>query len=92
MKSSIVPPIYDPAIADEDRSISTEDAYAMTRRAAAEEGILIGISAGSALVGALDVARSARPGSVVVTIFPDSADKYLSENFWDDAASATREA
>ena len=91
MQSSIVPPIYDPSVADDDRGICTEDAYAMTRRVAAEEGILIGISAGSALVGALAVARSARPGSVVVTIFPDSADKYLSEHFWDDA-SATREA
>ena len=91
MKSSIVPLIYDPSIADEDRGIRTEEAYAMTRRAAAEEGILIGISSGSALVGALDVARSARPGSVVVTIFPDSADKYLSEHFWDDTSGA-REA
>jgi cysteine synthase len=59
----------------------------MCRRLAAEEGLLVGISAAAALVGALQVARSAAPGSVVVTIFPDSGDKYLSEQFWEDPAA-----
>jgi hypothetical protein len=40
----------------------------------------------AALVGALQVARSAAPGSVVVTIFPDSGDKYVNEQFWKDTA------
>jgi cysteine synthase len=44
----------------------------------------VGVSGAAALVGSLEVANSASPGSVIVTIFPDSGDKYLSEHFWDD--------
>lgn len=87
MASAIVPPIYDPSLADEDRGIATEDAYDMVRRLAREEGLLVGISSGAAAVCALGVAqelsRDGRDG-VVVTLFPDNADKYLSERFWDD--------
>jgi cysteine synthase B len=85
METSIVPRIYDPTVADGDLVVSTEEAHAMCRRLAVEEGLLVGISAAAALVGALRVARSAAPGSVVVTIFPDSGDKYLSEQFWEDS-------
>lgn len=84
METSIVPKIYDPTIADDNLGIRTEDAHAMCRRLAAEEGLLVGVSAAGALVGALQIAGSAAPGSVVVTIFPDSGDKYLSEQFWED--------
>jgi cysteine synthase B len=87
METSIVPMIYDPTVADGELAIGTEEAHAMCRRLAAEEGLLVGISAAAALVGALQVARSAAPGSVVVTIFPDSGDKYLSEQFWEDPAA-----
>ncbi|MGH3184901.1 MAG: pyridoxal-phosphate dependent enzyme, partial [Streptosporangiaceae bacterium] len=83
MATALVPAIYDPSLADDDLGIATEAAYAMVRRVAREEGLLIGISAGAALVGALAVARSAAPGAVVVTVLPDSADKYLSERFWE---------
>jgi cysteine synthase B len=48
--------------------------------------LLIGVSAAAALVGAMQVARDAPAGSVIVTIFPDSGDKYLSEHFWEENA------
>jgi cysteine synthase B len=83
METSIVPKIYDAGIADAELGIETEAAYAMARRMAREEGLLVGVSAAAALVGAIQVARDAVPGSVIVTIFPDSGDKYLSEHFWD---------
>jgi cysteine synthase B len=84
METAIVPGIYDPTVADEDLEISTEEAYAMTLRLAREEGLLAGISAGAAMVAAFQVAKAAKRG-VIVTIFPDSGDKYLSERFWDEA-------
>ncbi len=83
MGSAIVPPIYDPMIADENRATATEDAYAMVKRVAREEGILIGISAGAAVATALEVAREIESGTVA-TILCDGADKYLSESFWEE--------
>ena len=83
MGSAIVPPIYDPMIADENRATPTEDAYTMVKRVAREEGILIGISAGAAVATALEVAREIESGTVV-TILCDGADKYLSESFWEE--------
>jgi cysteine synthase B len=85
METAIVPGIYDPSLADEDMRVSTEDAYTMVRRLAREEGLLVGISGGAALAGALKVAKTAR-NAVIVTIFPDSADKYMSERFWNAPA------
>ena len=84
METSIVPKIYDPTIADRDLGIGTEAAEEMCRRLAKEEGLLVGVSAAAALVGALQVAREVPAGSIVVTIFPDSGDKYLSEHFWSE--------
>jgi S-sulfo-L-cysteine synthase (O-acetyl-L-serine-dependent) len=81
MESAIVPPIYDPALADEDLRVSTEDAHRLVRQLAREEGLLVGISAGAALAATLEVARRLEQG-VVVTVFPDGAEKYLSETFW----------
>ena len=83
MESAIVPAIYDPTIADENRRIPTEDAYEMVKRVAREEGILIGISAGAAIATAREVAREIEVGTIV-TILCDGADKYLSESFWED--------
>jgi cysteine synthase B len=88
MGSAIVPAIFDPAFPDERRSVPTEAAYRMVRRAAREEGLLLGISSGAALHGSLEVAREAlRAGETprIVTIFPDGADRYLSQPFWDGA-------
>jgi cysteine synthase B len=56
----------------------------MARRLAREEGLLVGVSSAAALVGALQIAQTAPAGSVVVTIFPDSGDKYLTEHFWNE--------
>ncbi|MFX1251868.1 MAG: PLP-dependent cysteine synthase family protein [Promethearchaeota archaeon] len=81
MASSIVPGIYDPTLADAEITISTEEAQKMTKRLAREEGILAGLSSGAALSAALKVAQQLDEG-VVVTIFPDKGDRYLSKNFW----------
>ena len=81
MASAIVPGIYDPTLADEDLRVGTETAYVMVRRLAREEGLLAGISSGAALAATLDVAKRIDRG-VVVTIFPDGAEKYLTERFW----------
>ena len=84
MASAIVPKIYDPKLADEDLGISTEDSYAMAIRMSREEGLLVGISAGAAVAGCVQVAKRLDPKqeAVFVTILPDSGDKYLSERFW----------
>ena len=81
MPSAMVPGIYDPTLADENLGVGTEDAHRMVRRLAREEGLMVGISAGAALQVALQVARRIGQG-VVVTVFPDGAEKYLSESFW----------
>src|SRR5437763_3678452 len=81
MASAIVPGIYDPALADEDLRVATETAYKLVRRLAREEGLLVGVSSGAALAAVLDVARRIERG-VVVTVFPDGAEKYLTEAFW----------
>jgi cysteine synthase B len=81
MDSAIVPGIYDPSLADEDLRIETERAYRMVRRLAREEGLLAGISSGAAVAAMLDVAKRIDRG-IVVTVFPDGADKYLTESFW----------
>ena len=81
MASAIVPAIYDPSLADENLAVSTEDAHRLVRRLAKEEGLLVGISAGAALAATLQVAKRLQSG-VVVTVFPDGAEKYLSETFW----------
>jgi S-sulfo-L-cysteine synthase (O-acetyl-L-serine-dependent) len=83
MASAIVPEIYDPTIADHNLGTPTEDAYDMVKRLAREEGILVGISAGAAVATSLRVARELESG-VVVTVLCDNADKYLSENFWEE--------
>jgi cysteine synthase B len=81
METAIVPGIYDPTLADEDLRIDTERAYRMVRRLAREEGLLAGISSGAAVAAMIDVARRLDRG-IVVTVFPDGAEKYLSESFW----------
>jgi cysteine synthase B len=81
MATAIVPEIYDAQLADQNLEVSTEDAHAMARRLAREEGLFVGISAGAAAVAALRVAETLTSG-VVVTIFPDAGYKYVSERFW----------
>ena len=84
MESAIVPPIYDPSVADENVECRTEDAYVMVKRLAREEGLLVGISAGCNVNWSLDVDNIGVAGSVIVTVLCDSADRYLSERFWED--------
>lgn len=81
MASSIVPGIYDPSFPDLNVEVKTEDAYAMVKRLAREEGILVGISAGAALVAALDIAKAEQKG-ILVMVFPDGGSRYLDEPFW----------
>ncbi len=81
MPTAIKPGIYDESIADSILPVRTEDAHAMCRRMAREEGLLIGISAGAALVGAAQIAETLS-GGMIVTVLPDSASRYLSESFW----------
>jgi len=82
MESAIVPGIYDPGVADANLEADTEEAHEYARRLGKEEGLLVGVSSGAAVACALKLATALESG-VIVTIFPDSGDKYLSERFWD---------
>ena len=82
MESAIVPGIYDPTLADDNLRVSTEESWDLTRRLARDEGLLVGVSSGAALAAALRVAATIDRG-VIVTIFPDSGTRYLSEHFWE---------
>jgi cysteine synthase B len=87
MATALVPAIYNPHLADRDLAVETEAAYGMAKWLAREEGVLVGISAAAALVASVQIAReeaAAGRQAVIVTILPDSADKYLSERFWDE--------
>ena len=87
MPTALVPGIYDPGLADEQLEISTEEAHRMVLRLAREEGLLVGVSSGANAAAALRVAGRLKDG-VVVTIFCDSAAKYLSESFWTEGVAA----
>ena len=88
MATAIVPRIYDSSLADASLEVSTEAAYDMVKRIARTEGVLLGTSAGAALVASLKVAQQlsakANESATIVTVLPDSADKYLSEKFWSE--------
>ena len=87
MATAIVPPIYDPALADRNVEMETEAAYAMAKRLGRTEGLLVGVSAAAAVATCLRIAEEeAATGkeAVIVTILCDSADKYLSERFWNE--------
>ncbi len=86
MATAIVPPIYDARVADRQVEQSTEEAYEMAKHVARTEGLLLGISAAAAVAASLRVAEEehqAGRSAVIVTILCDSADKYLSERFWE---------
>jgi len=87
MATAIVPGIYDEQLADGNVWVETENAYRLVRRLAREEGLLVGISSGANVDAALQLGRGLhREGksAVIVTMLCDSADKYLSEHFWDE--------
>jgi cysteine synthase B len=87
MPTALRPAIYDDSLADENLEIDTEESYRMVKRVAREEGLLVSPSAAGALLGCFDVARNLDPDrhAVIVTVFADSASKYLTERFWDEA-------
>lgn len=83
MPSAMVPAIYDPALADAELEVSTDAAFAMCRRLAREEGVLVGPSAAANVVAALKVARERTDGpATIVTVLCDGGGRYLSEPFW----------
>ncbi len=84
LETALVPGIYDPALADADLSVSTEEAFAMTRRLVREEGLLVGVSSGANVAAALRLAEDLDEG-VVVTILCDTGARYLGESFWNEA-------
>jgi cysteine synthase B len=86
MATALVPGIYDANLADSTVEVATEDAHRMVIRLAREEGLLVGVSSGGNMMAAKQVARTLRSGCVV-TIFCDSAAKYLSDAFWSEISS-----
>ena len=83
MGTAIVPGIYDARLADEDIGVSTEEAFDLTRELA-RSGVFVGISSGANLAGALRVARRTADAMIVV-VFCDGGEKYLSERLWDES-------
>lgn len=77
-----VPEIYDGKLSDIELEVSTEEAYTMCRRLAGEEGLLVGTSSGASAAAAMKLAETLEDG-IVVTIFPDGAEKYLSTPAWE---------
>jgi cysteine synthase B len=83
MATAMVPRIYDATLPDEVLEVSSEEAFAMARRLARSEGLMVGISAAANVAAALRVARTLSQGTVV-TILCDGAAKYLSDPFWEE--------
>ena len=85
MESSIIPAIYDDAVADSRIAIATEEAQEAAKRLARGAGVLLGPSGGANLAAALrlgrDLAAQGRE-AVVATLFPDAGERYLGERFW----------
>jgi S-sulfo-L-cysteine synthase (O-acetyl-L-serine-dependent) len=86
MPTAIRPAIYDDRLADENLGVSTEAAYSLVKRLAHEEGLLVSPSSAAALLGCFQVAARIpeQQKAVIVTVFADSASKYLNERFWDE--------
>jgi cysteine synthase B len=85
MASAMVPPIYDPSLADGRVEVATSDAHAMCRRLAREEGVFVGPSAGANVVASLAVARELDgAAATIVTVFCDGGSRYLSHEFWSE--------
>jgi cysteine synthase A len=76
--AGFIPEVLNLSVIDEVRTVTDEDAYAMTKRLAQEEGLFVGISSGAAAVVAVQVAQEVEPDQLIVTIFPDTGERYFS--------------
>ena len=81
--NSFIPKNFDPSVCDEVITVSDTDAFATVKQLAAREGVLGGSSAGANVFAALKVAARLRKGSRVVTMIPDSAERYLSKKIFE---------
>jgi cysteine synthase B len=82
MEEAIVPAIYDPSAIDETVMVETEDAFEMARQIVRQEGIFVGMSSGAAMCAAIEIAGRIKSG-VIVVIFPDKGEKYLTTTLFD---------
>ena len=80
---SFIPATFDRSVCDRVMKVMDEPAFAMVKRLAVEEGVFGGSSAGAMICAAVDVARELGVGKRVVTIIPDSAERYLSKGLFD---------
>lgn len=81
--ASFVPKNFDPSVCDEIVMVSDEDAFAMVGQLAAKEGVLSGSSGGANVFAAVEIARKLGTGKRVVTLIPDSAERYLSKKIFE---------
>jgi len=89
LETALVPGIYDPAVPDEIMEVSTEQAHAMARQLAREEGLFVGISAGAAVYCALRVAERISSGTVVA-LAPDGGSRYITGPLWEEEEWCSR--
>ena len=80
--ASFIPKTFDLPVADEIIAVSDHDAFDMVKQLAAKEGVLAGSSAGANVFAAIGIAKRLGPGKRVVTIIPDSAERYLSKDIF----------
>jgi len=81
--ASFIPKNFDPSVCDEIRMVTDKDAFDTVKQLAAKEGVLSGSSGGAAVFGALQIARRLGPGKRLVTVIPDSAERYLSKKIFE---------
>ena len=82
--AGFIPPVFDRNFVDDIITVHSEDAMDMTRQLARREGLLVGISSGAATVAALEVAKKLGAGKTVVTLLPDTGERYLSTGLFDN--------
>ena len=81
--SSFIPKTFDSSVCDEVIAVNDDDAFAMVKKLAAEEGVLGGSSAGANVFAALQIAKRLGVGKKVITLIPDSAERYLSKKIFE---------
>jgi cysteine synthase B len=86
LPSSIVPPIWQPdGVVDEMMEMATDEAWGVSDQLIRDEGLFVGHSAGGNVAAALRIARTARPGDVIVTVLCDRGDRYFAPQKWEKA-------